>query len=329
MQKVGLSILVMLGFARISSAAEDYSKMSANELNEALIIAVKEGSSGDTQKLVQAGANINQNITYTKHNYDDYDSNITCTLLEYAAEHGYVDIIKELIQNLKNDHVINKALIAAATNGHANVVRELMQKKPKLVAINTALISAARNFPGITINASTGHPYRTALKDYLNAIRELIKAGADVNHTDESGDTALIKIIECSLYTEAQRKDRAEIIQALLKAKANVNHANKMGDTALILAIEKHDLDAVQTFLKVPGININHPNKNGDTAIIIAVKRIQLTYISGNTEQYNACLNSQNILEKLLQTPGINLHHANKNGQTAIKLIEKIKSRLY
>ncbi len=327
MKKVRLLVLVMLGFAQVSGTAADYPKMSANELNEALIIAVKKGSSDDVQKLVRSGANVNQKITYTKSNYDDYDSDITCTLLEYAAKNGYVDIVKELIQKLKNDD-INTALILAAEEGHANVVRELVQAKPKVDVINTALISSARNFPGITTNPSSGRRDRTALKDYLNVIKELIKAGANVNHANEYGNTALIEIIECSLYTEAQKNNRVEIIQALLKAKANVNHANKLSDTALIRAIQKHDFDAVQILLKTPGINVNYADKNGNTALIIALQCIEYTYVAGNNEQYNNCLNSQKILEILLQTPGINPHHVNKNGDTAIMLFEKLKSRV-
>ncbi len=322
MKKVGLLVLVMLGFAQVSSTAADYSKMSANELNEALIIAVKKGSSDEVQKLVRSGANINQKITYTKSNYDDYDSVITCTLLEYAAKHGYVDVVKELKVKAKNDD-INTALILAAEEGHENVVRELVQAKPKVDAINRALISAAKNFPGITAHLATGRLERTALKDYLNVIKELIKAGAHVNYTDAWGNTALIEVIECSLYTEAQKKDRAEIIQALLEAKANVNHANKKGDTALIRAIQKHDFDAVQILLKTPGININYADNNGDTALMVAFKCVRYTYVDGDNKQRNNCRNSQNILEMLMQTPGIDRHHVNKNGDTAIKLAKK------
>ncbi len=57
MKKVGLLVLVMLGFAQVSGTEADYSKMSTNELNGALIIAVKKGSFGEVQKLVGAGVN--------------------------------------------------------------------------------------------------------------------------------------------------------------------------------------------------------------------------------------------------------------------------------
>lgn len=351
MKKVGLLVLVMLGFAQVACTTADYSKMSANELNEALIIAVKEGSYNEVQKLVQLGAQVNQKVTYCKHNYDDYDSVITCTLLEYAARHGHGDIVKELAPKLKNDD-INEALILAAREGHTNAVRELvhagdaklsMLSHAKCLFLNSekcalcinkkyrteALIWAAKEFPGITVHPSTGTVIVT-LKDYLNVIKELLKAGADVNHTDEWGNTALIRIMLSfrRLYTKAQEKNRIEIIQTLLKAKADVNHANKLSETALILAIREHNFELVQMLLKTPGININYADSNGNTALITALQSIVYTYIEGNKASYNLCIDSQKIVEQLIQTPGINPHHVNKNGDTAIKLFEKVKSRL-
>lgn len=77
--------------------------------------------------------------------------------------------------------------------------------------------------------------------------------------------------------------------------------------------------------LKDPEININYANSKGDTALIIAIGCIRSTYVAGNNEQYNDCINSQKIVEKLLQTPRINLHHANKNGDTAITLLNKMR----
>ena len=322
-KKIGLPVLVMFGIAQVSSAAQDYSKMSAHELNEALIIAVKKGSSDDVQKLIKAGADVNQKISCIE-TMGDCDYNITYTPLEYAAKCDYVDLIKELIRiKAKNDD-INKALIIAAQKGHADVVRELVQAKAKIDAINTALISATKKFPGCTNRTTISNTHQ----DYLNVIKELIKAGAHVNHTDEWENTALIEVVGCSLYTEAQKKNKGEVIQALLNAKANVNHANKEGSTALIRAIEKHDFNVVQILLKVPGIKINHANKDGNTALIKALQCLQYTYVAGDKEQYNNCFNSQKILETLLQIPGIDLHHANKNGDTAVTLLKKLEEKM-
>lgn len=235
MKKVGLLVLIMLGFAEICIIAEDYSKMSAHELDEALIAAVKKGSYDEVQKLLKEGANPDQNITYTKSNYDDYDTVITCTLLAYAAQCGYTDIVKEFVRiklakrgymdiikgfvgiRTKDDD-IDEALILAAKKGHVGVVKELVRARPTVDALNIALISAAENFPGITANPSSGSRYRIALKDYLPVIKELINAGADVNYVDGFGNTALIEVIGSDLYTEAQKGDRAKIIEVFLKA---------------------------------------------------------------------------------------------------------------
>jgi len=294
-------LLLLLAFAHVNSS-------SVNELNEALIIAVKRGSNDEVQKLVQAGANGNQQITYDA-GMRDWDVNTTTTLLEYAAKHGYADIVKELKVKAKNDD-INAALIVAAEAGYPDVIRELIQAKPKMSTINTALILAAK----------AGN---------LSVVKELIKAGANVNHTDEHGITALIGIIRHSTYkkTEAWKKVRAEAIQDLLNAKANVNQADKLvdGDTALIVAIKKHDIDAVQILLKAPKINVNYANNNGDTPLIVALNYIQTTYISGRNDEYNNCVNSQKILEIMLNTSGINRHHVNKKGDTAVKLLEKLR----
>jgi len=113
-----------------SETVENYSKMSANELNEALIIAVKKDSSEEVQKLVQAGADVNQKITYTESSYD-YDADFTCTPLEYAAKHGYIDIVKALLQ-------------VKVSHGFIDIIKEFLQLKAKDEDINTALILAAK-----------------------------------------------------------------------------------------------------------------------------------------------------------------------------------------
>ncbi len=198
----------MIAVAQLSCAAEDCSKMSANELSEAFIRSVKKNSSSEVQKLLRAGADVNQKTTYMKSFRDWDDVEITCTVLEYAAKYGYVDTVKVLIQHkIKND-AINEALIVAAKKGHTDVVRELLQAKPTVDTINVAMILAAE-------------------KGNANVIKELIKAGANVNHTDRFGSTALIRVIECSHYKDTQRKNR--VIQVLLEAKASLNPANKQG----------------------------------------------------------------------------------------------------
>jgi len=300
MKKVCLLLLVC--FAQINGAekeltTKDYTTMSNNQLGEALITAVKGNNQDTVKKLIQAGANVNQKFTYTHEEYDSY-YNLTCTPLEYAIRHGYVDIAQELIKAKPKIEDINNALISAAEEAQADVVRELVQigstdnhpfrcffsPKANKKYLDTALIRAAEKFPGITAHRATGNRNRRALKNYLDVIKLLIKAGAHVNYANDLGNTPLIELIDNDLYTEAQRKNRAEIIDVLLKAGANVNHINKAGEGALVRAIKNHDFDAVQILLKAPKININQVDNNGNTPLIIAVQYVQTSYIGGNSK---------------------------------------------
>lgn len=324
MKKIGLSILIMLSFALVGSTAADALTMSPYELNKALIAAVKKGSAEEVQKLVRAGANVDQTISDTE-TAGDCDWNISYTLLEYAAKRNYVDIVKEFIRiKAKNDD-INKALVIAAEKGYAAVVRELGQAAPKVDALNRALLAAA-------------------CECWASVITELIKVGADVNYADEYGDTALIKVVRYPVYTKTYHKyrdktSRSKAIQELIEAGADVGHANKAGSTPLVKAVENHDFDTVQILLQVPQMTsgpyfgfgtkpINYANKDGNTALIRAVQCIQSTYVSGDTAQYDRCRNSQRIVEKLLQTPGIDPHHANKKGDTALTLLKKMTEKM-
>ena len=104
-----------------------------------------------------------------------------------------------------------------------------------------------------------------------------------------------------------------------------------------MVAVIEHDLNTVQNLLQVPEITtgswfgfgtkpINYADQDGNTALILAIQSIRCSYI--NNQEYNICINSQEILEKLLQTPGINPHHVNKQGDTAIKLLKKIDEKM-
>jgi ankyrin repeat protein len=298
MKKVGLLVLVMFGFAQVSSAAEAYSKMSANELNAAFITAVKKRCSDEVQKLVQAGADVNIPISYW-WTEGDCDWEIESTALIYAIRHNCPKMVKALLLKVEKKK-LNEALDIAIKEGYPDVVEEL------------------------------------------------IKGGANINYVNENKDTPLIRAVQYAHATsefnpQAQERfkygwaRRRKIIQTLLKEGANVSHANKDGRTALMEAVIEHDLNTVQSLLQVPEMTrcsyfgfgtepINYADKDGNTALILAIKNVRDSYI--NSQEYQICLNSQNIVKALLETPGINVHHVNKNGDTAIELLKKINSRV-
>ena len=74
-------------------------------------------------------------------------------------------------------------------------------------------------------------------------VDRLIKAGADVNATDDYGETALMW---------AAWYDAADAAKMLIEAGADVNARDKGGKTALIIA-EDHNAKDVMALLKAAG----------------------------------------------------------------------------
>ncbi len=331
-------VWLALAFMPISTIAADYATMSKDELHQALISAVERNKADVVKELIQAGADINQNITYSKSQYDDYDTHHTCTLLEYAAQNDKIDVTKELLRAHSALDVIDQALIAAVKAGTSPVmVKELLQAKPKMDAFSKALNTMKKFFgAGYTIDVMDKALVIAATNGDISIMQELIAAGADVHYADEHGNTALIKFVGRSVhirseytrneaYIERCKEHRKEGLQVLLQAQAYVNHANKYGNTALIRAVESCNLEAVQILVQTPYININHANKDGNTALIRALQCVSTSYIAGDVNQYLACKNSQKIVELLLQHPDIDAHHANNKGTTAVQLIQALQ----
>lgn len=299
-------VLFFTYFMQITSKAENsttinYSKMSATELDTAFIAAVQENDSEKMQKLIQAGANVNTPVLYTETS-GDCDWQIESTALMYAVRNNCPNMIKVLVK-VKNK--LNESLTKA---------------------LNEAI-----------------------KKGYSDIVKELIKGGADINNQDvnENKDTPLILAIkyacpnaEFSSQAQAKRSsrwyERKEIIKMILKAGADVSCVNKYGRTALMEAVIQHDLNTVLDLLNIPAINTgsffgfgtkpkNYADQDGNTALIYAVKYIRSNYI--DNQEYNLCKNSQTIVEALLKSPGIDPHHVNKNGETAIILLEKLNKK--
>lgn len=248
---------------------------------------------------------------------------------------------------------LDAAFVLAVEKARAENVQELLQAGanvntpiPDIVTSgdcdwmvkSTALMYAVRhNYPDMAkVLIKTGKNLNEALdeaikKGYSDIVEELIKGGAGVNYVNKDGDTPLLIAV---------RYSSQKIIQTLLKAGANTNHVNSYGRTALMEAVREHDLNTVQSLLQVPAMTaadsyfgfgtkpINYADEDGNTALILAIQHVRYRYINGNRQEYNDCKNSQNIIKALLETPGIDAHHVNKNGETAITLLKKLDEKM-
>ena len=294
-------VLFFTGFVPTNSKAEDYSKMSAAELNAAFVSAVKKHNPEKMEELIAVGADVTTPISYT-WTAGDCDWSIETSALTYAVRNNCSQMIKVLLKvKSKLNESLNEALAEAITEGYCEVVKEL---------INGG--AAIEN-----LNKDKDTPLILAVK-----------------HARPMGEFSP----QAQRRAASRWKQRREIIQLLLKAGADVNHVNAYGRTALMEAVIQHDLNTVLDLLKIPAMTagsffgfgtkaINYADQDGNTALIHAVKNIRTMYIAGDMQEYHTCKNSQSIAETLFKTPGVDLHYANNKGETAITLFQKLNKQ--
>lgn len=289
-------LLLFIGIVQIHGNEENlttnnYSKTSAVELNTAFVLAVRNHNIELIQELLQAGANVLTPISYY-WTCGDCDYLVESTPLIFAVRHNYSDLVRVLLE-AKQD-------------------------------LNVAFCSAIR-------------------EGLEEIVVEFIKSGVDINHVNENKDSPLILAVKnarssaeyslqaCWAY-KSRWEERRQIIGHLLEAGANVKHIDEYGRTALMYAVIEHDINTVKKLLEINDMHkvsffgfgskpINYEDVDGNTALILAIKRVQCSYI--NNQEYNICINSQNIIKTLLETPGIDIEHINKDNETAIQLLEK------
>ncbi|MCX5924542.1 MAG: ankyrin repeat domain-containing protein [Candidatus Dependentiae bacterium] len=206
-------LLLLTGFVQIAategeSTTKSYSEMSKDELNDALMEAIREGLSGIVKKTIQAGADVN----YVNQRGD--------TPLISGIDHAGGGVWRfsrdgKYLLKWENGARIIEILLAAKANVN------LANKQG-----NTPLIQSANKSDHKT------------LQDLLQI------PGIKIDHVNEYGDTALIVAIKKIRvnFIVGDRQDASrcrnsqEIITTLLAVPGiDKKHANKNGDTAASL----------------------------------------------------------------------------------------------
>lgn len=100
-------------------------------------------------------------------------------------------------------------------------------------------------------------------KGHLEIVKMLLKKGANLNHQNRLGDTAL------KLSFMSPVKGRANMYNLLLEEGADMELQDDYGTTALITATYNSDVKAIEVLIG-KGAKIDHQDQFGDTALIIA-----------------------------------------------------------
>ena len=235
------------------------------------------------------------------------------TPLILAAENGYEDIVRLLISRGVGLEPVTTpggemnerytALKRTVNGGHLGTMLALIESATDDNQV-TEYINAA-----IKIAASNG---------YMDIVKILIEAGADVNTTDEDG-TSLFMYAVAGRWEYDGYERHTDIVKMLMKAGANIYTTNQYGRTALMFAAEAGHVDTLKLLIN-RGADVNDTDKvDGSTALIYAAKQ-------GKAVSMN-----------ILMDAGADVDYPNKKGVTArsealkkgLEIVIKDKSTQY
>ncbi|MDD4410067.1 MAG: ankyrin repeat domain-containing protein [Candidatus Pacebacteria bacterium] len=152
---------------------DSYSDLTQNRKNELLLYFTQKGNLKKVQELVSASADVNAKNSEKE------------TALMIASEYGWADIVKELIKkkaNINENNENGTALTYAFFLGAEAYEGELLKKYDK----------GNNNLSGFA-----------SYKEHLSVVKELIKSGIDINFRNELyGRTALMYAVERGIYLE-------------------------------------------------------------------------------------------------------------------------------
>ncbi|AZU59654.1 ankyrin repeat domain-containing protein [Ralstonia pseudosolanacearum] len=216
------------------------------------------------------------------------------TALHYAAEHGFDQLLAELLPKSESPDARNvrreTPLMRAARHGKASAVGTLVLAGACVEAKNargeTALFLAARVGDAASVGVLSRHVTslddqaasgKTALmaaseNGHEGVVTMLLSLRANANRGNNNATTPLIA---------ACRGGHFACAEALVKAGANANAHTKDGTTALMAAIDADHMALVR--LLIPKAKLNRFDRHGKTALMRAVAR-------GNAEGVSALL---------------------------------------
>lgn len=239
-------------------AAKLFSRESMEQTDQAgkaaIHMAARYGHADMLQVMIDKGVDVN--LT------EDMPAEAGSTALHEACIHGHADVVRLLLEAGADDtlsnaagetpaHVVlrkeayGKALPSARraeilqTLHHLDLARE-DGKTPLMLLQYLGINTVIELLPlflerGVNVNATdqggrSALLLHTDLVCYKDTVKELLKAGADVNLADNQGNTALHN---CLMY------GGTEVARFLVRKGADYNRPNNQGKTPVQIAVEK------------------------------------------------------------------------------------------
>jgi len=178
---------------------------------------------------------------------------------------------------------------------------------------NLALVKQAFSDSTVTVPVDTTFKYgRTALmiaanRGHADVVAYLLDQGANIEHTDRNGDTALL----LATY-------HPKVVQLLIERGANINHQNNAGITTLMNAASFGKVPTVKLLLKA-GADTELKGKAGETALMFAELQQRGEIIR--------MLKAEQKKKTSLTTPSVDMWQAVKANN--IKLVKSVLEKGY
>ncbi|KAJ1378278.1 PGG domain [Sesbania bispinosa] len=214
------------------------------------------------------------------------------TALYVAAEYGYVDVVREMIQyyDLADAGIKARngfdAFHIAAKQGDIDILKILMEAHPEL---------------SMTVDPSNTTALHTAAtQGHTEIVKFLLEEGSSLATIARSnGKTAL---------HSASRNGHLEVVKALLEKEPGVaTRTDKKGQTALHMAVKGQNLEVVEELIKADPLSVNMVDSKGNTALHIATRKARAQ-----------------IVKMLLGQKETDTRAVNRSGETAVDTAEKM-----
>ena len=314
-----------------SEEDEDEQGEDGSGTESLLVTAVRNGDLDSIKVLLKYKADVEVREDYLRDNW----FSVTRTSLFWAADFGYIDILRCLIENgvdinsFPADNYNCTPLMKAVENGDKDLVTFLadhganvaIKDKYGYTALHKACIIYHDCSPevlsclienGADVNLSTDNnrtPLMTACEyGHINTVTILIEHGANVYLQDRDGLSAV--------HYAVRGSQACEILSCLMENGADVDVKTFDNCTPLMIAAQRGDTKVV-TFLIEQGAMVNLQDKDGNAAVHYAIQEN-----SGSHE-------SNEVLDYLIQN-GADVNAQSNEGRTplmkAIELAEVTKA---